>query len=84
MNEYKPDWEVPVETENPIINNRIVNDRTFAARLKFFLMKVEPQDLPGIEEKEYLIEVANKLLKWQKVTAMTKSEKEYLKNIDFI
>lgn len=65
--------------ENPIIDNRIVNDYTFALRLKNFISKVEVNDLPGEEEKEYLLHVANKLIRYQKLSVMTKSEKEYLK-----
>ena len=65
--------------ENPIIDNRIVNDYTFALRLKNFISNVEVNDLPGEEEKKYLLHVADKLIKYQKLTVMTKSEKEYLK-----
>ena len=65
--------------ENPIIDNRIVNDYTFALRLKNFISKVEVNDLPSEEEKEYLLHVADKLLRYQKLSVMTKSEKEYLK-----
>ena len=65
--------------ENPIIDNRIVNDYTFALRLKNFVSNIEVNDLPGEEEKEYLLHVADKLIRYQKLTVMTKSEKEYLK-----
>lgn len=64
---------------NPIINNRIVNDYTFALRLLHFIENVEVQDLPSLEEKEYLIDVSKKLLAWQKYTTYTKTEIEYLK-----
>jgi len=64
---------------NPIVNNRIVSDYTFALRLLSFIENVEVSDLPGEEEKEYLISIANNLIRWQKMTAYTKTEIEYLK-----
>ena len=79
MEAYKADWAIVDPFENPIIDNRIVNDYTFALRLKNFISKVEVNDLPGEEEKEYLLHVANKLIRYQKLTVMTKGEKEYLK-----
>lgn len=78
MEAYKADWAID-PFENPIIDNRIVNDYTFALRLKNFISKVEVNDLPSEEEKEYLLYVADKLLRYQKLTVMTKGEKEYLK-----
>lgn len=79
MEAYKADWAITDPFDNPIIDNRIVNDYTFALRLKNFISKVEVNDLPGEEEKNYLLYVANKLIRYQKLTVMTKSEKEYLK-----
>lgn len=64
---------------NPIVNNRIVSDYTFALRLLSFIENVEVNDLPGEEEKEYLMSIANNLIRWQKMTACTKTEIEYLK-----
>ena len=75
----KADHNLVDPFENPIIDNRIVNDYTFALRLKNFVSNVEVNDLPGKEEKEYLLHVADKLIRYQKLTVMTKSEKEYLK-----
>lgn len=69
---------------NPIIDNRLVNDYTFAIRLKSFLEGVEVNDLPGEEEKEYLLNVANKLIDWQKLTVLNNTEKEYLKRNNVI
>lgn len=69
---------------NPIIDNRLVNDYTFAIRLKLFLEGVETSDLPGEEEKEYLLNVANKLIDWQKLTVLNNTEKEYLKRNNVI
>ena len=79
MEAYKADWAITDPFENPIIDNRIVNDYTFALRLKNFISKVEVNDLPSEEEKQYLLYVANKLIRYQKLTVMTKGEKEYLK-----
>ena len=76
---YVADWTMIDPFENPIIDNRIVNDYTFALRLRNFISKVEVNDLPSEEEKEYLLHIADKLLKYQKLSVMTKSEKEYLK-----
>ena len=69
---------------NPIKDGRIVNDYTFAVRLKMFLEKVEVSDLPSEEEKEYLLHAANELIDWQCLTVMDKSEKEYLKRLNLI
>lgn len=69
---------------NPIIDNRLINDYTFAVRLKLFLEGVEVNDLPGEEEKEYLLNVANKLIDWQKLTVLNNTEKEYLKRNNVI
>jgi hypothetical protein len=67
---------------NPIINNRIVNDPTFAVRLLHFLEKVEPQDFASEEELEYLTRVARKLLNYQKATANTAEECDYLRRLE--
>lgn len=70
--------------ENPIKEDRIVNDTTFAIRFKNFINQVDVCDLPGEEEKDYLLCVANKLIDWQRLTVMDKSEKEYLKRLNLI
>lgn len=64
---------------NPIIDNRIVSDYTFALRLLNFIENVQVNDMPSWEEKEYLIDISKKLLEWQKLTAYTKTEIKYLK-----
>ena len=79
MKMYVMDWTMIDPFENPIIDNRIVNDYTFALRLKNFISNVEVNDLPSEEEKEYLLHIADKLLKYQKFSVMTKGEREYLK-----
>lgn len=70
--------------ENPIKENRLVNDQTFAIRLKSFIDNVEVCDLPGEEEKEYLLQVADKLINYQCVTVSDDYEKEYLKRLNLI
>lgn len=70
--------------ENPIKENRLVNDQTFAIRLKRFIDKVDVCDLPGEEEKEYLLQVADKLINYQCVTVSDEYEKEYLKRLNLI
>lgn len=79
MKTYVADWTMIDPFKNPIIDNRIVNDHTFALRLRNFISKVEVNDLPGEEEKEYLLRVADRLIKYQKLSVMTKGEREYLK-----
>lgn len=68
-----------VNMKNPIINNRIVNDKTFALRLKNFISNVKTNDQISEEEKEYLCMVADKLLLWQIETAIEEEEINYLK-----
>lgn len=72
------------QMENPIKDARIVSDMTFAVRLRSFINKVDVCDLPGEEEKEYLLNVANNLIDWQRLTVMDKSEKDYLKRLNLI
>ena len=70
--------------ENPIKENRLVNDITFAIRLKSFIDEVNVCDLPGEEEKEYLLQVADKLINYQCVTVSDNVEREYLKSLNLI
>ena len=67
--------------ENPIIDNRIVNDTTFAIRLKSFIDKVDVCDCMGEEEKEYIQRVAVKLIKYQVETSTNEEEVSYLKRL---
>ena len=67
--------------ENPIIDNRIVNDTTFAIRLKSFIDKVDVCDCASEEEKDYLLMVAKRLLKYQTETATDEEEVSYLKRL---
>ena len=65
-----------------IIDNRIVNDTTFALRLLNFLDKIEVYDLMSEEELEYLQRVAKDLLKHQVNTCTDDAELAYLKRND--
>lgn len=67
--------------ENPIIDNRIVNDTTFAVRLKLFVDSVTVCDCASEEEKEYLQRVAVKLIKHQVETSTDEEEVSYLKRL---
>ena len=67
--------------ENPIIDNRIVNDTTFAIRLKAFVEKVQVCDCMSEEEKGYIQRVSIKLIKYQVETATDKEEVNYLKRL---
>ena len=62
--------------ENPIKNNRLVGDKTFAVRLKSFVEEVRCSDPMSEEEAVYLAGVANRLLKWQTKT-VRKDTEEY-------
>ena len=66
--------------ENPIKDNRIVNDKTFALRFRSFVENTDVNDLMSEEEKEYLLDVAEKLIKYQAETVSTKAEADYLTN----
>ena len=67
--------------ENPIIDNRIVNDTTFAIRLKMFVEDVQACDCMSEEEKDYILMVANNLIKYQVKTATDEEEVNYLKRL---
>lgn len=64
---------------NPIIDNRIVSDKTFAVRLYSFISRVEVNDLAGEVEREYILNVAKQLIAYQKQTISTESESKYFK-----
>ena len=68
--------------DNPIKENRIVNDITFAIRLRDFIKRTNVCDAMSEEEKEYLLRVAQQLLDYQIETATDESELKYLKNIE--
>lgn len=64
--------------KNPIKDNRIVNDTTFALRFKNFIQNVNVCDQPSEEEKNYLLMVADSLLRFQVGTATDSKELAYL------
>lgn len=65
----------------PFKDGRIVNDITFAVRFSKFLENIRVADAASENELNYLRNVANKLLKYQKYTVQSCSEEErYLKN----
>lgn len=67
--------------ENPIKDNRIVSDKTFAIRLRSFIRRTEVNDLMSEEEKFYLLKVAEDLIKYQILTATNEEEIKYLKYV---
>ena len=69
---------------NPIKDNRIVNDKTFAIRLFNFIKDVQVNDAASDGEKCFLLNVAKSLLDYQIKTATDESELKYLKNNDLI
>lgn len=69
---------------NPIKDNRIVSNETFAIRLKTFIEETEVNDPCSDEEKDYLLNVANKLLNYQIDTATDKEEINYLKSLKLL
>lgn len=64
--------------DNPIIDNRIVKDMTFALRFLSFAKKIECADACGEDEKKAMISYAKSLLKHQIQTATDPYEIEYL------
>lgn len=70
--------EFDVLTANPIIDNRIINDKTFALRLVSFINDTIANDCASTEEKRYLLDMAKNLLKYQVVTAKEQSELSYI------
>ena len=67
--------------KNPIIDNRIVSNQTFAIRFRDFIKITNVNDAISEEEKEYLLRVAEDLLHYQIETATDESELRYLENI---
>ena len=71
------------ELINPIVDDRIVSDITFATRFKHFLEDIETSDQMGSEELEYMKMVASKLLVYQMATVKDKDEKDYFRNLGY-
>lgn len=68
---------------NPIKDNRIVSDTTFAVRLYNFVNGVEVTDMASEEEKQYILGVAKRLISHQKATAQTAAESDYFRIVGF-
>ena len=64
--------------ENPIKENRIVKNKTFALRLLSFALDTNCADACGEDEKESMISYSTTLLKYQIQTATDKDEIDYL------
>jgi len=71
------------ELKNPIVDDRIVSDISFAIRFSSFLEGVQVNDPMSEDELEYLKLVASKLLTYQMATVSTDSEKNYFKNLGY-
>lgn len=69
---------------NPIKNNRIVSSKTFAIRLKSFIEDVKVNDPASEEEKKYLLNVSDQLLKYQIQTVTEEEEINYLKRLNLL
>ena len=71
------------ELVNPIVNNRIVSDITFATRFSEFLKNIQVSDPLSEEELEYLKMISSRLLIYQLATVEDENEKEYFKNLGY-
>jgi hypothetical protein len=78
------DWLLIWNFVSPIKDNRIVSDKTFAIRFRDFIKDVQVNDPASDEEKEYLLNVANRLLNYQIQTASNKEEIDYLKRLNLL
>lgn len=78
------DWLSIWKFISPIKDNRIVSNETFALRFRNFIKDVHVNDAASEEEKEYLLNVANQLLKYQIQTATDEKEINYLKRLNLL
>lgn len=78
------DWLSIWNFVSPIKDNRIVSDETFAIRFKNFIKDVQVNDPASDEEKEYLLDIANRLLKYQIQTVTEDTEINYLKRLNLL
>ena len=76
------DWLSIWNFISPIKDNRIVSDKTFAIRFRNFIKDVQVNDPASDEEKEYLLNVANQLLRYQIQTVTDEKEINYLKRLN--
>lgn len=68
--------------KNPIIDNRLVKDKTFALRLLGFTFDIQCSDACSEDEKESMISYSTTLLKYQIDTATDLDEMAYLERCD--
>ena len=78
------DWLDIWRFSNPIKDNRIVSDRTFAIRLKTFIEGTVVNDACSADEQKYLLNVTNRLLNYQIQTAVDEEEINYLKELKLL
>ena len=78
------DWLSIWNFVSPIKDNRIVSNKTFAIRFRNFIKDVQVNDPASDEEKEYLLDVADQLLKYQIQTVTDESEINYLKSLNLL
>ena len=64
--------------ENPIKDNRIVKDKTFALRLLGFALDTNCNDACSEDEKESMVSYSTSLLQYQIETATEQDEIDYL------
>jgi len=67
--------------KNPIKNNRIISDITFATRFLNFVKQTNVSDACSFDEKEAMMSYATKLLEYQIETVEDKEEKDYLNRV---
>ena len=67
---------------NPIKDNRIVKDKTFALRLLNFALETQCSDPCSEDEKESMVSYATSLLQYQIETATEDSELKYLERCE--
>lgn len=78
------DWLSIWNFVSPIKDNRIVSNETFAVRFRNFIKDVQVNDPASEEEKKYLLNVSDQLLKYQIQTATDESEINYLKRLNLL
>ena len=61
-----------------------MSGKTFAIRFRNFIKDIQVNDACSEEEKEYLLDVADQLLKYQIQTASDKKEIDYLKRLNLL
>ena len=73
---------------NPIKDNRLISSETFAVRFKQFLEWIPEKWITSqihyIEEYNYILQIANQLLKYQIQTSTNEEEVNYLKRLKLL